>query len=53
MQVDYLFMKYRGEGPVHTYLSALDSRHGRCMDIKFANKGGQDKQSAKTLESFC
>ena len=38
-QVDYFFMKYRDEEVAQPYLSAIDSRYGRCMAVKCVTKG--------------
>ena len=39
IQVDYFFMKYRDEEVAQPYLSAVDSKYGRCMAVKCVDKG--------------
>ena len=39
IQVDYFFMKYREEDVAQPYLSAVDSKYGRCMAVKCVTKG--------------
>ena len=35
------------------YLSAIDSRYGRCLAVKCVTKGSQDEYAVKALEIFC
>ena len=53
VQVDYFFMKYRDEEVAQPYLSAIDSRYGRCLAVKCVTKGSQDEYAVKALEIFC
>ena len=53
IQVDYFFMKYRDEEVAQPYLSAINSRYGRCMAVKCVTKGSQDEYAVKALENFC
>ena len=53
IQVDYFFMKYRDEEVAQPYLSAIDSKYGRCMAVKCVTKGSQDEYAVKALENFC
>ena len=53
VQVDYFFMKYREEEVAQPYLSAIDSRYGRCLAVKCVTKGSQDGYAVKALENFC
>ena len=53
IQVDYFFMKYRDEEVAQPYLSAVDSKYGRCMAAKCVSKGSQDEYAVKALENFC
>ena len=53
IQVDYFFMKYRDEEIAQPYLSAIDSKYGRCMAVKCVTKGSQDEYAVKALENFC
>ena len=46
-------MKYRDEEVAQPYLSAIDSRYGRCMALKCVTKGSQDEYAVKALEVFC
>ena len=52
VQVDYFFMKYRDEEVAQPYLSAVDSRYGRCLAVKCVTKGSQDENAVKALEVF-
>ena len=53
IQVDYFFMKYRDEEVAQPYLSAVDSKYGRCMAVKCVTKGSQDEYKVMALENFC
>ena len=53
VQVDYFFMKYRDEEVAQPYMSAVDSRYGRCLAVKCVTKGSQDEYAVKALEIFC
>ena len=53
IQVDYFFVKYRDEEVAQPYLSAVDSKYGRCMAVKCVTKGSQDEYAVKALENFC
>ena len=53
IQVDYFFMKYRDEEVAQPYLSAVDSKYGRCLAVKCVTKGSQDEYAVKALENFC
>ena len=46
-------MKYRDEEVAQPYLSAVDSKYGRCMAVKCVTKGSQDEYAVKALENFC
>ena len=53
IQVDYFFMKYRDEEVAQPYLSATDSKYGRCKAVKCVTRGSQDEYAVKALENFC
>ena len=46
-------MKYLDEEVAQPYLSAIDSKYGRCMAVKCVTKGSQDEYAVKALENFC